>query len=290
MCFCHGPSYPLRLCLRHGLGFCFCIVTTVESPVATRMETCYDLVRVFLDPGPDARHRAKHSDSGCPCHASVVGGSVIVTTTVCPSRKTSATWRVSVGQVSGSGMSNNAVALAQASPCPRRASACVAGSCFFEELVTGISCARMGMTSCASLIVDCLRHWRTASGIDAKPSPPRATAVAEAVGRQARMSHGPEPVHGSCHGHRASGVVESGKGSCRGQSHALHRGMCHGHLAHHGSYRCGHHHRVHGETQPLPVSFELLRQPFRPRSFVVLPSACVIEVTGYSSVCLPSLV
>jgi hypothetical protein len=192
-------------------------------------------------------------------------------------------------------MSNNAVALARASPCQRRASACVVGNCFPEELVTGISCARMGMTSYASLIVDCLLHWRTASGIDARPSLPRATAVVEAVGRQARMNHGPAPVHGSCHGHHASGVVESGKGSCRGQSHALHRGMCHDRLAHHGNYRCGrchhhHHHPVRGEIRPLRASCGLLRQLFRPRSVVVLPSVCVIVVIGYGSVCLPSLV
>lgn len=95
MCFCGGLSSPLRLFLR-GLGFCFCIVTDVESPVATLMETCYDLVRVFLGPDHDEHHQAKRFDSGCPCHASVaVQGSAIVTAIVCRSRKTSATWRVS---------------------------------------------------------------------------------------------------------------------------------------------------------------------------------------------------
>lgn len=64
--------------------------------MATRMETCYDLVRVFPDPDLDVHRRAKHSDSGCPCHASVVGGSVIVKVIVYQSQKTSATWRVSV--------------------------------------------------------------------------------------------------------------------------------------------------------------------------------------------------
>lgn len=174
-------------------------------------------------------------------------------------------------------MWNSAVASGQASPCRRRASACEVCSCSLEGLVTGTSCACMEMTSYVSWIVGCLLHWMIASETDAKSSPPRANGVAEAVGRQARMSLDLEPVHGSCHGHHALGVVGSVKGSCCGQSHALHRGMCLDHLVHHGSYRCGHHHPVHGETRHLPASCELLRQLCRPRSVGVLPSAYIME-------------
>lgn len=86
--------FPLFL---HDLNFCFCfgISTSAESRAENRTETCYDLARVFLDPGLDEHRQGSRSGSGClydvPCEV----GFVNVTGTACLSQTTRVICRAS---------------------------------------------------------------------------------------------------------------------------------------------------------------------------------------------------
>lgn len=88
--------FPLFL---HDSSFCFCfcfgISTGAGSRAENRTETCYDLARVFLDPGLDEHRQGNRSGSGCLCDVSCVLGFVNVTETACPSQTTRVICRAS---------------------------------------------------------------------------------------------------------------------------------------------------------------------------------------------------
>lgn len=82
------PAFP-----HHDSNFCYDSATTVGDHVATRIETCYDLVVVGL--GQEyGRHdlghgQERHYGCGCPWNASSEAmGSSIVTGTAYPSLMT----------------------------------------------------------------------------------------------------------------------------------------------------------------------------------------------------------
>lgn len=85
------PLFP------HDLSFCFCfgISTGAGSRAENRTETCYDLARVFLDPGLDEHRQGSRFGSGCPCDVPCEVGFVSVTETACPSQRTTAIFRAS---------------------------------------------------------------------------------------------------------------------------------------------------------------------------------------------------
>lgn len=88
--------FPLFL---HDSSFCFCfcfgISTGAGSRAENRTETCYDLARVFLDPGLGEHRQGNRSGSGCLCDVSCVLGFVNVTETACPSQTTRVICRAS---------------------------------------------------------------------------------------------------------------------------------------------------------------------------------------------------
>lgn len=89
MCYVSVGFSCFRLFL-HDSSFCFCfgISTGAGSRAENRTETCYDLARVFLDPGLDEHCQGNRSGSGCLCGVSCVVGFLNVTKTACPGRTT----------------------------------------------------------------------------------------------------------------------------------------------------------------------------------------------------------
>lgn len=176
MCYVSVGFFCFHLFL-HDSSFCFCfgISTGAGSRAENRMETCYDLARVFHDLGLDEHRQGSRSGSGCLCDVSCAVGFVNVTRTAYPTPMTTVICRASAWQVSDFETKSIADAWAQASSCQRKATVCAGGSCSLGAMETATFCVYRGpwTRSYVFLAVDFQTRWMSGSGTEVVESPSR---------------------------------------------------------------------------------------------------------------------